>query len=152
MSIKNPDLIITTITDNKEMYLSVFDLVKSRNKSATFENLETLLVVNYNNMDIGVVCLRSSCESVTDVFIYQLPNICRVSIISLIEATIAYLKSLNELNKLYSIYLEQSYYKSIVSVKAPILKEVTDTNLIISSNHLSVESILQITCKNVMIN
>ncbi len=62
-------------------------------KSFDYKAYDHIGIVHTNNVDIGVIGINST-EDLLEVYIYQSPNVCRMSILSLIDSSIYFVQSL----------------------------------------------------------
>lgn len=69
---------------NYRIYASLFSSILSKNKFFDITSSTTVYVCNNGQIDIGVILLKEIDNSL-EINIYQSPNVCRMSIISLIE-------------------------------------------------------------------
>jgi len=70
--------------NNYSLYASLFSSIRSKNKYFDITSNTIVHVINNGTIDIGVILLNEIDNSL-EISIYQSPNVCRISIISLIE-------------------------------------------------------------------
>lgn len=131
-------------------YYTFFSLISKHNKDFIYQNFQYIAIVNNNNIDVGVVGINVK-DKETEIKIYQAPNVCRLSIISIMESSIVVLQKLN---------LPPSSvvnYKSISPVYAFKLKyifniyEEKEDNLLVNYDIITFIDINKITAKKIII-
>lgn len=135
-------------SDANQNYLKVLSTIHKDLDDSIFNNA---VVINYNNFDIGIVSVLEE-ESHFFVKLLQFPRVCRVSILSLIEASVAFLKSLDLKNKDVLFYSPTP-----CSIKFKLL--FSDENISIENYTIKVNSKFiqdltfeQITRKQIIVN
>lgn len=86
--------------NNYKLYISLFSSIRSKNKYFDITSNTSVYVINNGTIDIGVILLNEINNSL-EVSIYQSPNVCRLSIISLIE--IASILGIDKINDNLSV-------------------------------------------------
>ncbi len=110
------------------------------------------VLVNYNNIDIGFVLVDVNEDKECCISIYRYPRVCRLSIISLIEATVVFIKELNLKDiKVYK-FVDTYLYSFKLKIIFKEYKELNSDLIEINPNILHSLNIKQITTKNININ
>lgn len=113
---------------------------------------KTGVLVNYNNIDIGFVLISIDKDKTCCISIHRFPRICRMSIISLIEAAVVFIKELDlkdiKVYKFVNTYLYSFKLKIMFKEFIELGSDVIE----VKSNVIDSLNIKQITTKNININ
>lgn len=72
---------------NTDMFQSALDAIQSSNKYFKLEETDKLYIINNNHIISGIIVLDTKADTLY-VSVYQSPRVCRLSIISLLEASV----------------------------------------------------------------
>lgn len=116
-----------------------------------FDEYETIALVNYKNIDVGVLIL-SKIEGEYALKIFQFPYVCRLSIIALIESSLIFLKELNlDCNSIRIKDVIAYKFKLKIILGENVVDDEDSFDVIVNNifNSLSVD---QITRKTIIVN
>ena len=146
----NLNVHITDLKNKESTYSELLNNISSKNKLFNYSILDECYVVNYNNIDIGVIGIKNVSDNLVSISLYQTPKICRLSIITLIESSLYYAKN-NVTTKTYCFENCYTYYNFIFQYKIKIYKE-ENNNIYIDKEILDNVKQEQITNKIIIIN
>lgn len=141
---------VTNIENKESLYSELLTNISSKNKFFNYSLLDECHVVNYNNMDIGIIGIKKLTDNCVSISLYQAPRICRLSIVTLIESSLYYSKyNLNF--ETYCFENCYNYYNFIFQYKIKEYKEVNN-HIYIDNKILDSVKQEQITNKILIIN
>ncbi len=70
------------------IYNSFLNSIYKYNKYFNLETADSIFIINNGSIDIGVLLVKYSEENLPIISLHQAPNVCKLSIISLIESAI----------------------------------------------------------------
>ena len=146
----NLNVHITDLKNKESMYSELLNNISSKNKLFNYSILDEYYVVNYNNIDIGVIGIKKISDNLVSISLYQTPKICRLSIITLIESSLYYAKN-NVTTQIYCFENCYNYYNFIFQYKVKIYKE-ENNHIYIDKEILDSVKQEQITNKIIIIN
>lgn len=144
-------IVITLIQKNLKKYLPLFKLIISTNKYFDINSFNYIAVVNNGNIDVGVIGIKLNGD-VAELQLFQAPRVCRLSIISIIEASIPLIQilSLTVKNVTY-VDMPASYSFKLTSMFKSVAV-VLDEKVTIPLSSITNFNILSVTSKNIIIN
>lgn len=141
---------ITNIKNKESLYSELLNNISSKNKFFNYSLLDECHVVNYNNIDIGIIGIKKLSDVCVSISLYQAPKICRLSIVTLIESSLYYSKNNLSFNT-YCFENCYTYYNFIFQYKIINYKEVNN-HIYIDNEVLASVKQEQITNKILIIN
>lgn len=136
--------------DNLKKYLPLFNLISRVNKNFNSSRFTTIAIVNNNSIDVGLIGITYKDKEVF-VELFQAPKVCRLSIISIIESSLALIKTFDQdiSNVIYSD-LSMVYSFKITSIFKEVIPDETGA-LVVPYKLVSDLDLSNITSKNIII-
>lgn len=145
------DILVSCFTPENisGQFIPLIQLLEKSNKNFNYKDSTILAVVNTNNIDIGIVSLTIN-ESILFVNIYQTPNVCRMSILSLIDSSVVLSQKYCE--QLDTIVFQNVHYAHTFKLKQIISDIVQNENdFITNSEKLLSVNMSDVSLKNIIL-